>query len=75
MGAACTLPQGLNVLLTLIRWRRLAALSVPEEVCDVNSQSVRDEQQVRELRVPDGVLVSLDRPAFHAGEVCKLLLR
>lgn len=46
-----------------------------QEVGDVDAQSVGDEQQVRILRIPDGVLVALDRPPIDAGEVRELLLR
>lgn len=45
-----------------------------EEVRYVHSQRVRNEQQIRELRIPLGVLVALDASAFHAGEVGQLLL-
>lgn len=62
------------------RYRQYALLTafqrqrLPEEVRDVTSQRVSDEQQIRELRVALGVLVALDRSAFHAGEVRQLLL-
>jgi len=45
-----------------------------EEVRYVHSQRVRNEQQIRELRIPLGVLVALDAAALHAGEVGQLLL-
>jgi hypothetical protein len=41
----------------------------------MNPQSMGDQKQIRELRIPLGVLVSLDRPTLHAGEVRQLLLR
>ena len=44
-------------------------LLTPKEVGDMHSQRVRNEEQVRELRVALGVLVALDAAAFHAGEV------
>lgn len=40
----------------------------------MHSQRVRNEEQVRELRVALGVLVALDAAAFHAGEVGQLFL-
>ena len=47
---------------------------LPEEGGHVHPQGVGDEQQVRVLRIPLGVLVALDRPPLHAGEVRQFLL-
>jgi len=48
--------------------------SAVEEVSHMHPQGVGDEQQVRELRIPLSVLIALDRPPFHTGEVRQLLL-
>lgn len=37
-------------------------------------QGVGDEQQVRELRIPLGILIALDAAPLHAGESGELLL-
>lgn len=75
--ALVTFPGLLGVLLTVVQPLALALvvrLPTVEEVRHVHSQRMCDEQQIRELRVPLGVLVALDASAFHAGEVGQLLL-
>ncbi len=45
-----------------------------QEVGDVHPQRVGDQQKIRELWVSLSVLIPLDGPALHAGEVRQLLL-
>jgi hypothetical protein len=35
----------------------------------MNPQRMRDQQQIRELRIPLGILVPLDRPPLKARKV------
>jgi len=40
----------------------------------MHTERVSNQQKVRVLGIPDGALVALDTPPFHAGEVSQLLL-
>lgn len=41
----------------------------------MHMQRMRDQQQIRKPRIPLSILVPLDRPPLHAGEMRQLLLR
>lgn len=78
-----TLPCRVYLLLTRIpvvdreliaRPGLIAQPSSVKEVGDVHPKCVSDQQQIRVLRIPLRVLVPLDRPSLHAGEVGQLLL-
>lgn len=45
-----------------------------EEVGDVHSKGMRDQEKIAELWIPDRVFVPLDASALEAGAVGELLL-